>query len=146
MMHGVCSYGKKRGLEEVTPGGEVANEIYDDLDELPAAPRVDISEPDLVLLERAARAIGAVRVEVVDGEGYLNLHFADGSVVHAWNPLIFSGDALEMAVKLKLCIDIRDDAVCVTAGGNKHVVSESGRGADLMPATRRAITRATADI
>jgi len=124
----------------------MGNEIYDDLDEPPKAPRIDISEPDLVLLERAARAIGAMRVEVVDGEGYVNLHYADGSVVHAWNPLTFSDDALKMAVKLKLSIDIRDDAVCVTAGGNKHVVFESGRGADLMPATLRAITRATAEI
>lgn len=124
----------------------MGNEIYDDLDELPAAPRVDISEPDLVLLERAARAIGAVRVEVVDGEGYVNLHFANGSVVHAWNPLTFNGDALEMAVKLKLSIDIQDDAVCVTAGRNQHVVFESGRGAELMPATLRAITRAAAEI
>lgn len=33
------------------------NEIYDDLDELPAPPRVDIAEADLALLERAARAI-----------------------------------------------------------------------------------------
>ena len=61
----------------------MANEIYDDLDELPAAPRIDISEVDLALLERAARAIGAVRVEVVDGEGYVNLHFADGPVCTA---------------------------------------------------------------
>jgi len=45
----------------------MANEIYDDLDELPAAPQIDISEVDLALLERAAWAIGAMRLEVVDG-------------------------------------------------------------------------------
>jgi hypothetical protein len=59
----VCSYGEKRDFEEatlkVTPGGDMGNKIYDDLDKLPAAPRVDISETDLLLLERAARAIGA---------------------------------------------------------------------------------------
>jgi hypothetical protein len=62
----------------------MGNEIYDDLDELPKAPRIDIPEADLVLLERAASAIGAVRVEVVDGEGYINLHFADGATHSSW--------------------------------------------------------------
>lgn len=84
---GVCSYWEKRDFVEatlkVTPGGEIGNEIYDDLDELPAAPRVDIPDSDLELLERAARAIGVVRVEVVDGKGYVKLHFADDSVVHS---------------------------------------------------------------
>jgi hypothetical protein len=111
------------------------NEIVGGLDDLLERPRVDISKAHLMLLERAARAIGAVRVEVVDGEGFVNLHFTNGSVVHAWNPLTFNGDALEMAVKLKLSIDIQDDAVCVT-----------GIGAELMPATLRAITRAAAEI
>jgi hypothetical protein len=68
-----------------------------------------------VLLELAALAIGAVRVEVVDGEGFVNLHFADGLVVHSWNLLTFSGDALELAVTLHLRIDLSDDAVCVAA-------------------------------
>jgi hypothetical protein len=44
----------------------MGNEIYDELDELTAAPRVDIPEAALMLLEHAAHAIGAVRVEVVD--------------------------------------------------------------------------------
>jgi len=60
--------------------GTMGNEIYDDLDELPAPPRVDIPVADLALLERAARAIDAVHVEMVDGEGYVNLHFAEGGV------------------------------------------------------------------
>jgi hypothetical protein len=111
---GVCSYGEKQEFEEatlkVTPRGEMGNEMYDDRDELPAAQRVDISEPDLMLLELAARAIGAVRVEVVDGEGYVNLYWVDGSVVHSWNPLIHSDNGLDLAVRMKLSIDIRDDA------------------------------------
>ena len=35
------------------------------------------------LLGRAARAIGAVRVEVVDGDDNVNLHFADASVLQS---------------------------------------------------------------
>jgi len=50
----------------------MGDEIYDYLDKLPAAPRVDILDSDLALLERAASAIGAARVEVAYGEGYVN--------------------------------------------------------------------------
>ena len=119
------------------------NEIYDDLDELPAPPRVDIPAADLVLLERAARAIGAVRVEVVDGEGYVNLHFEDGSVVHSWNPLLFGGDALDLVVRLRLRICIYEqDAQAMTA--DLKSVCEP-HGDDAGAATRRAITRAAGE-
>jgi hypothetical protein len=122
----------------------MVNEIYDDLDELPAAPQIDISEVDLALLEPAARAIGAVRVEVVDGEGYVNLHFADGSVVHSWNPLMFSGDAFDLAVRLRFEIYIHEqDATVMTA--DRKLANEQ-HGDDAGAATRRAITRAAAEI
>lgn len=71
-----------------------------EVDELPAPPRIDIPEADRELLELAARAMGAVRFEEIDGEGYGNLHFPDGSVNHAWNPLKFEGDAFDLAVRL----------------------------------------------
>ena len=122
----------------------MGNEIHDDLNELPAAPRVDISEPDLVLLERAARAIGATRVEVVDGEGYVNLHFADGSILHSWNPLMFSGDAFDLAVRLRLEIYIHEqDTTAMTA--DLRLANEP-HGDDAGAATRRAITRVAGDI
>jgi hypothetical protein len=110
-----------------------------DLGELPERPRVDIPEADLALLERAARAIGAVRVEVVDGEGFVNLHFADGSIVHSWNPLMFSGDAFDLAVRLRLEIYIHEHDTSAMAAdlqlANEH------HGDDAGAATRRAITR-----
>jgi len=122
----------------------MGNEIYDDLDELPAAPRVDISEPDLVLLERAARAIGAGRIEVVDGEGYVNLHFADGSVVHSWNSLMFSGDAFDLAVRLRLEVRIhKQDTSAMTADLK---LANEPHGDDAGAATRRAITRIAGEI
>jgi len=122
----------------------MANEIYDDLDELPAAPRVDISAIDLALLERAARAIGAVRVEVVDGEGYVNLHFADGSIAHSWNPLKFSGDAFDLAVQLRLEIYIHEQDTTVMTADLK--LANEQHGDDAGAATRRTITRAAAEI
>jgi len=122
----------------------MGNEIYDDLDELPAAPRVDIPEADLVLLERAARAIGAVRIEVVDGEGYVNLHFADGSVVHSWNSLMFSGDAFDLAVRLRLEVRIHEqDATAMTADLK---LANEPHDDDAGAATRRAITRVAGEI
>jgi len=122
----------------------MGNEIYDDLDEPPAPPRVDIPVADLALLERAARAIGAVHVEVVDGEGYVNLHFADGPVVHSWNPLIFSGDALDLAVNRRLEIYIHEQETRVV-GRNLESANEQ-HGDDAGVATRRAITRAAAEV
>jgi hypothetical protein len=122
----------------------MGNEIYDDLNELPAAPRVEISEPNLVLLDQAARAIGAMRVEVVDGEGYVNLHFADGSILHSWNPLMFSGDAFDLAVRLRLEIYIHEqDTTAMTA--DLRLANEP-HGDDAGAATRRAITRVAGDI
>jgi hypothetical protein len=120
------------------------NETYEDLDEVPSPPRMDIPAADLVLLEQAASAIGAMRVEVVDGEGYVNLHFADGSAVHSWNPLTFSGDALDLAVRLRLEIYIHEhDTTAMTADmklANEH------HGDDAGAATRRAITRVASKV
>jgi hypothetical protein len=122
----------------------MGNEIYDDLDELPAAPRVDIPAADLMLLERAARAIGAVRVDVVDGEGYVNLHFADGSVVHSWNPLSFNGDALDLAITRRLEIYISEQETRVVSCNLKSATEQHGD--DAGSATRRAITRAACQV
>jgi hypothetical protein len=121
----------------------MGDEIYDDLDELPAAPRIDIPATDLVLLERAANAIGAGSVEVVDGEGYVNLHFADGSVVHSWNPLTFGGDALDLAVRRRLIISIDEQDARATTADLKSVSEQHGD--DAGAATRRAITRAAGE-
>ena len=123
----------------------MGNEIYDDLDELPAPPRVDIPAPDLVLLERAAKAIGAVRVEVIDGEGYVNLHFSDGSVVHSWNSLMFSGDALELAVKLNINV-LRFDTMTTAQPLFATWACNERDDGDALAATRRAITRAASEI
>jgi hypothetical protein len=118
---------------------KMGNEIVGDFEKLPARSRGDIREADQALLERAARAIGAVRVEVVDGAGYVNLYFANGVVVHSWNPLKFSVDALDLAVRLRLEIYIHEQDTSAMATdlqlANEH------HGDDAGAATRRAITR-----
>jgi hypothetical protein len=123
------------------------NDIYDDLDELPAPPRKSIPEADRLLLELAARAIGAVRVEDVDGEEWLILHFADGTETHGWNPLLFYGDTFELAVSLELDIMHR-----VVGGKRVEVLAPGGpltqefyEGPGILPACR-AVVRAAAVI
>jgi hypothetical protein len=119
----------------------------DTVDELPAPPRKDIQPADLELLELAARALGAT-FEEVDGEGYGNLHFADGRVVNAWNPLQFWGDTFEMAVKLDIAIErLPWDRDSAHAHAYESPVSFfEPRGEDPVAATARAVTRAAAEI
>jgi hypothetical protein len=115
------------------------NEIYDELDELPAPPRVDILATDCRYCSRRA-----LRVEVVDGEGFVNLHFADGSVVHSWNSLKFSGDVLDLAVRLRLEIYIhKQDTSAMTADLK---LANEPHGDDAGAAARRAITRVAGEI
>jgi hypothetical protein len=121
------------------------DETYDDLDELPPRPRQTIPAADRELLHLAARAIGAVRVDDIDGEQWLNLHFADGTVVHGWNPLLFYGDTFELGVRLRLgtdhskfCAHARDDR------GNDLATEDAG--SDRVAATARAVVRAAAEI
>jgi hypothetical protein len=122
----------------------INNEIDGNMEELPVQPRVGIPESDLMLLERAAHAIGAVRVAVVVGEGYVNLHFADGSVVHSWNSLMFSSDAFDLAVRLRLEVRIHEqDSTAMTAALK---LANEPHGDDAGAATRRAITRVAGEI
>jgi len=108
---------------------------------------------DRELLELAAKAAGidAVRSRLDDpmNQDFLvnNSHRNEHQASGPWNPLTDDGDALRLAVKLKLQISF----------GNRHVsvFDEAGfvnfqtevlahRGNDA--ATRRAITRAAAEI
>jgi hypothetical protein len=120
------------------------NEISSDLEDLPERSRVDIPETDLVLLERAARAIRAVRVEVVDGEGHVNVHFEDTPVLHSWNPLIFSADVFDLAVRLRLEIYIHEHDTCVMTANLK--LANEPHGDDASAAMRRAIIHVAGEI
>lgn len=119
----------------------------DTIDELPARSRQAIPAADRALLELAARALGAVHVEDVEGENWLNLHFADGSVIYAWNSLVHGDDTFNLAVDLKLGI-----AHLVVGGCRVEVFLPEGRLVhefyedDGREAARRAVTRAAAQI
>ena len=62
----------------------------------------------------------------------------------AWNPLTDDGDALRLAVKLGIWIQIGKHFVSVNAPGG--VIIEEKCGSDPNAATRRAITRAAAEV
>jgi hypothetical protein len=115
----------------------------DTVDELPLPPRKEILPADRELLELAARALGATFHEV-DGEGYGNLHFGDGSIVYAWNSLVHSDDAFNLSVKRRLDVVHNQDDVVVKDG---HVeLARVDYGDDDAAATRRAVTCAAAEI
>ncbi len=120
------------------------DESHDDLDELPARPHKVIPAADRELLELAGRALGAVRVEDVEGEQWLNLHFEDGTVAHGWNPLLFYGDTFELAVRLKLYISSEHDQASVL-DQRTHLACEL-YGDDPTAATARAVVRAAAEV
>lgn len=103
---------------------------------------------DRELLKLAAKAAW---IELSDWssaeDGFIRYHFVTR---HIWNPLTDDGDALRLAVKLKLLVDVSPVSTSVHAGGVKDVAFEWHENAlaplDPYAATRRAIVRAAAEI
>lgn len=107
---------------------------------------------DSELLELTAKAAGCEVLEVFDGG---NLHIK-GSGVHkiGWNPLTDDGDALRLAVRLRIHIEQNKDALygeftqCAAIGihWNDRPVEWWDKNESPEAATRRAIVRAAAEI
>ena len=94
---------------------------------------------DRELLELAAKAAGVD--EFWDGDCSKKVH----SGIY-WNPLTDDGDALRLAVKLSLEIDIHFTGIAIrTPNGIKILISAEEIN-DPYAATRRAIVRAAAEI
>ena len=100
---------------------------------------------DRALLEMAAKAAGIENILWHDSDAGGWVRSLNG---HPWwNPLADDGDALRLAVKLRIDVDytnIHSPKVHAMADTKTHV-SEDG-SADPYAATRRAITRAAAEI
>lgn len=93
---------------------------------------------DRELLELAARAAG------IDGwyePEYLSFIKSSGG---PWNPLPDDGDALRLAVKLGILVDVTRFATTAIANGDVH--AKEKHNGDPYAATRRAIVRAAAAI
>ena len=92
---------------------------------------------DRELLELAAKAAGMYF------DKYQECWYENGEMSRpTWNPLTDDGDALRLAVKLRLILKNRDDL----ADAYSMEYSEKTLPADPYAATRRAIVRAAADI
>ncbi|WP_313387615.1 hypothetical protein [Achromobacter aegrifaciens] len=100
-------------------------------------------QTDRELLELAAKAAG-IRGEYMQrltGDGFA----IPGCVVHLWNPLTDDGDALRLAVKLKIDLKLYDDHVVAWFDGGYIGTGKILYGDDPQAATRRAIVRAAAE-
>lgn len=104
---------------------------------------------DRELLELAAKAAGEITPSWYGNEAFL-----DG-LLSKWNPLTDDGDALRLAIKLGVLLDVRytDQAMQRHNRVTYWIDPEHGLpmrfddcGADLATATRRAIVRAAAEI
>ncbi|USS44665.1 hypothetical protein NFI99_23855 [Burkholderia glumae] len=103
-------------------------------------------------LELAAKAAGIegtyVRVHQAYGDQWVE--GIDTGAPVFWNPLTDDGDALRLAVKLEMDVCQFGDHVSVSYWVNNDdsacIVMRVGEGQDIYAATRRAITRAAAEI
>lgn len=103
---------------------------------------------DRKLLEMAAKAAGLGPLTVEKGLfGVIRYFYCEKdypSGTH-WNPLADDGDALRLAVKLRMHVEVREDFVqifCEDFGRIEDFEQEI----DACAATRRAIVRAAAEI
>ncbi len=113
---------------------------------------------DQELLERAAKAAGYEAIRPASFGADVWMAYGEGEW-QPWNPLTEDGDALRLAVKLRLIMHVWDDGETVSAaktlpGGNDpassspawHAVESHSCGDDLYAAARRAITTAAASL
>lgn len=101
-----------------------------------------MNEADRELLEMAAKAIG----EEFDSN-HITVSGQQFEWVE-WNPLVDDGDALRLAVKLRLCISLNFDGVTVNRGDYGAWI-RTGVGSDderCRAAVRIAIVRTAAEI
>lgn len=90
-------------------------------------------QTDRELLERAAKAAGIAVEWCSEGKAWIKWPYV------VWNPLTDGGDALRLAVKLRIFIEFSDGLRMVNAGTRLEPYE-----ADPCAATRRAIVRAAA--
>jgi hypothetical protein len=100
-------------------------------------------DTDRELLEWAAKAAGLEMQE--DGNGALYVSEGNGPTFF-WAPLTDDGDALRLAVKLRLDLVLYEPWQQVAATNRAGAHHAEPWGDDLNAATRRAIVRAAAEL
>jgi hypothetical protein len=101
---------------------------------------------DRELLELAAKAAGIAIEKTRRGIVLCQSINAEKRMGSIWNPLADDGDALRLAVKLTLEIDVCMTGIAVRTPIGHKVLIDSKQEPDAYAATRRAITRAAAEI
>lgn len=106
---------------------------------------------DRDLLELAAKAAGIEIEPFMEGRKphkLIDHESGEGSVSVLWNPLTDDGDALRLAVKLGMRIDIdhHNKVVEATVGYEDNTTTVYETIIDNVVSTRRAIVRAAAEI
>ena len=111
---------------------------------------------DRVLLEKAAKAAGYDDAKYQDMKGWGEVRYglscgiwSEKHLDDYWNPLESDGDALRLAVKLKIPLQFPDWGDLARTWGAEdsnetHDETARDHGGDLGAATRRAIVRAAA--
>ena len=104
---------------------------------------------DRELLEMAARAAGITGITRDGGIELSKDHAKPPYDWRMWNPLTDDGDALRLAVRLRLEIERSKHSECVVYVGEVgagQLFERSDEKTDIFAATRRAIVRAAAEI
>lgn len=94
------------------------------------------------MLQLAAKAAGHDNVDVIKVAGQWMARTRDGVLL---NYLHGSGDALWLAVQLRMCVSVNDDHTSIDCSEGWVAIHQAHEG-DPMAATRLAITRAAASI
>ena len=106
------------------------------------------AKTDRELLELAAKAAGieGSYQKYIDSDRNCGIVVYGDRTVSYWNPLTDDGDALRLAVKLRICFGPNfDEDMAVAFGREGRNICEP-YGVDPYAATRRAIVRAAAEI
>lgn len=103
---------------------------------------------DRRLLELAAKAANMTHLAYREGWDCMAVYNPAGYFEYDtyWNPLKDDGDALRLAVKLHLSIEMSQELVMVGCDEKFSGWFEERTGVDPSEATRRAIVRASAEI
>jgi hypothetical protein len=96
---------------------------------------------DKELLELAAKSIG---LKYRPENNYVVVDAKTGQWLGSWNPLTDDGDALRLAVKLKMQVKQWESNSIAVVVWDKHATEDATN--DRYAATRRAIVRAAAEI
>ena len=99
---------------------------------------------DRELLELAAKAAGYRINGSVSGGLWISTN--KGRSWQEWNPLTDDGDALRLAVKCDMSVEVMSDQGITTAITDRTTLQTEPHNNDPYAATRRAIVRAAAEI